>query len=290
MVSQLGCVSAVVFANALLRPGATGQNELLASATRELIRFQDSSTGAWPTLSEGERLSIETTAMAVHALATLKPKGYERVVRKAAEWLRSQQRDAHWSSDEGVDPIWLTVLVLDALELASVGCGGTLTFSPSERMQTRSSNSRPTPAQFRFDIALSFAGESRSLVNQVADTLAAKVGGTAVFYDEWYKSELARPNLDQFLQSVYFDRSRLIVVFMCEGYERKEWCGLEWRAIRDLIKRRRGEQVMFLKVNDCSLDGVFSIDGYIDCRHHTPPELADFILERLSTLEAESRI
>lgn len=47
---------------------------------------------------------------------------------------------------------------------------------------------------------------------------------------------------------------------------------------------------MFLKVNDCSLDGVFSIDGYIDCRHHTPPELADFILERLSTLEAESRI
>ena len=35
-----------------------------------------------------------------------------------------------------------------------------------------------------------------------------------VFYDRFHEAELARPNLDVYLQEIYHDRSRLVVVFL----------------------------------------------------------------------------
>jgi hypothetical protein len=55
------------------------------------------------------------------------------------------------------------------------------------------------------------------------------MGYQKVYYDEWYQAEMARPNMDSYLQSIYHDQSELIVPFLCEDYERKEWCGLECR-------------------------------------------------------------
>src|SRR5262245_42318555 len=96
-----------------------------------------------------------------------------------------------------------------------------------------------SPAPRRFRIALSFPGEHRQFVEQVAEQLAAVVGRESVLYDRFYEAEFARPDLDTYLQRLYHDESELIAVFLCADYERKEWCGLEWRAVRDLIKRRQ---------------------------------------------------
>lgn len=46
--------------------------------------------------------------------------------------------------------------------------------------------------------------------------------------------------------------------------------------------------MMFLKVDDVTPDGMFSLDGYIDCRQHTPAELAAFISERIKSLQEPS--
>jgi len=40
--------------------------------------------------------------------------------------------------------------------------------------------------------------------------------------------------------------------------------GLEWRSIRDLIKRHRTEDIMLLRFDDTEITGLFSTDGYID--------------------------
>ena len=44
----------------------------------------------------------------------------------------------------------------------------------------------------RFKVALSFPGEQRNYVLQVAELLASELGKNKVFYDAWYKAELAR--------------------------------------------------------------------------------------------------
>ena len=83
----------------------------------------------------------------------------------------------------------------------------------------------------RFQVALSFAGEHRAFVEQVAEHLAHGLGRDDVLYDRYYEAEFARPDLDVYLQSLYHDESELIAVFLCADYERKEWCGWKPAAI-----------------------------------------------------------
>lgn len=116
---------------------------------------------------------------------------------------------------------------------------------------------------------------------QVANALAERLGREQVFYDEWYTAELARLNLDTYLQAVYHDGAELIVPFLCADYERKKWCGLEWRAIRDLFEKRTDADIMPLRFDNTAIPGLFRIDGYIDLRQYTPEQTAGFILQRV---------
>jgi hypothetical protein len=136
----------------------------------------------------------------------------------------------------------------------------------------------------RFDVALSFPGQHRSLVAATADCLTQSIPRERIFYDHWYEHELARPNLDTYLQRIYHDDSRLVVVFLCTSYESKEWCGLEWRAIRDLIKRRKADEIMFVRLDPGVVTGVFSIDGYLDATNKNSAEIASGIFSRFNLL------
>jgi len=132
-----------------------------------------------------------------------------------------------------------------------------------------------------YQVALTFADEQRPLVSAVAEKLAADLGRDQVFYDRYHEAEVARPDLDVYLQEIYRDRSRLVVVFLGADYGRKEWCGLEWRAIRDLIKKKASEQIMLVRVDDGEVPGILGIDGYLDARGRTPADIAARILERV---------
>jgi hypothetical protein len=133
-----------------------------------------------------------------------------------------------------------------------------------------------------FKVAMSFPGEKREFVDDVVNVLRPILGTDAVFYDYDYQAQLARPNLDTLLQDIYRNKSGLIVVFLCKEYAQKQWCGLEWRAIRDIIKSKEDDRVMFVRFDNASIDGVFSIDGYIDGNNFSAKDVANFISERLA--------
>jgi tetratricopeptide (TPR) repeat protein len=118
-------------------------------------------------------------------------------------------------------------------------------------------------------------------VSAVAGHLAAEIGRERVLYDKFYEAEFAQPNLDTILQRLYHEESELVVVFLSSDYESKEWPGLEWRAIRDLIKKRQAPSIMLIRLDDAEISGVFSIDGYVSAKGRSPADLATLILERL---------
>lgn len=142
-------------------------------------------------------------------------------------------------------------------------------------------------ASRRFNVALSFPGEKRDFVSQVAEGLSERMGQGNVFYDTYFEHLLARPNLDIVLQKVYHDNSDLVVVFLCQEYDKKEWCGLEWRAVRDLIKKRRDEDIMLMRFDDSEISGLYSIDGYIDLSGRSPGEAVELICRRLESRSIE---
>jgi hypothetical protein len=140
-------------------------------------------------------------------------------------------------------------------------------------------------ASHDFKVGLSFPGEVRSFVRQVAHNLEAALGADCCFYDEYYTAQLARPNLDLLLQDVYANRCQLLVVFLCEAYERKAWCsGVEFRVVREMIKARENDRVMFVRMDDGAVNGVFSVDGAVDGRTHRPEEVARMIRLRSNLL------
>jgi hypothetical protein len=136
-------------------------------------------------------------------------------------------------------------------------------------------------SQRRFSVALSFPGERRGFVEQVASVLANHFGRERVLYDKYHEAEFAQPNLDTHLQHLYHDESDLIVVFLCAEYNEKEWCGLEWRAIRDLIKKRQSSRIMLLRFDNAEVPGLFSTDGYAPIGQRSPQEIVELIQKRV---------
>jgi hypothetical protein len=108
-------VASIVFANERIR--SSHSNDKLASEA--LLKHQDTK-GYWCCWAEDKEPAIDTTAMAVHALATRRPRGWKYAVSAARNWLWSvQDKSGCWIDFGCPDSVYLTVLVLDALELAA---------------------------------------------------------------------------------------------------------------------------------------------------------------------------
>ena len=71
---------------------------------------------------------------------------------------------------------------------------------------------------------------------------------------------------------------------ICKEYDVKEWCGLEFRAIRDLIKQRKDDEIMLVRLGEGDVKGIFGIDGYVPATGRPSNEVARLILERLEIL------
>lgn len=138
-----------------------------------------------------------------------------------------------------------------------------------------------TPSDKRFAVALSFAGEHRPFIAKIAELLAEKLGRGKVLYDGFLTAELARPNLDLYLTDLYRVQSELLVPFFSADYDCKEWYGLEWRQMRDILKKKGDDEIMPFLFDDSPIAGVLSIDGYVKVAERTPDDVASLILQRL---------
>ena len=141
----------------------------------------------------------------------------------------------------------------------------------------------------RFKIALSFAGEKRDFVKRVADLLAKDFGQTAILYDKFHEAEFARNGLSLYLPNLYNRDSNLIVVVVCPKYDEKEWTGLEWLAIHDLLQKRRRDEVMLCRFDHANVDGLFGGTGFVELDHMPPEEFTTLILERLALNEGNPK-
>jgi hypothetical protein len=145
------------------------------------------------------------------------------------------------------------------------------------------------PDSRRFKVAFSYPGEHRKRVEAIATILAFELGKESILFDKWHRAEFSIMDLELHLQKLYHDESDLVVCLLCKEYNDKEWCGLEWRSIRDRIKKRDRQHLMFLRLDNAEIPGLFSIDGYIDIRDLPDSEVASDIMTRLRMLDPDPR-
>lgn len=135
--------------------------------------------------------------------------------------------------------------------------------------------------ELRFKVAFSFPGELRNRVSEIVSYIKDELPTGSVFYDHDFTAQLARPNLDNLLQTVYLNNSDLIVVFLSGDYDKKMWCGIEWRAVRGSINNKSDHSLMFVRSDDTGIAGVFAYDGYVDLNRFNDKEIAGFVIERV---------
>src|ERR1044072_5612257 len=134
-----------------------------------------------------------------------------------------------------------------------------------------------TDDTFYFDVALSFAGEDREFVKQVAVFL--RENNIRVFYDEDEEVNLWGKDLGDALDEIYRIRSRFVVLFVSESYAKKMWTNHERKSSFARAISEKKEYVLPVRFDETELTGLSSTTAYLDLRKESPESLARKIIK-----------
>lgn len=139
-----------------------------------------------------------------------------------------------------------------------------------------------------YDVCLSFAGEDRNYVREVAAALQRS--GVKYFYDEYNPVDLWGKNLQEHLTAIYRDQSLFAVIFVSKHYAQKPWAVLERRAaLETAMKEYDREYVLPARFDDTELPGLLDTIGHVDLRTTSAVALADMIVRKLIA-EAKAKL
>ncbi|MDQ2709185.1 MAG: TIR domain-containing protein [Actinomycetota bacterium] len=132
---------------------------------------------------------------------------------------------------------------------------------------------------FTYDVALSFAGEQRSYVKQVAAALRRR--GIRPFYDDYEQATLWGKDLYEHLDWVYQKSARYCVLFASEAYARKVWTTHERRSAQARALTSNQEYVLPVRFDNTEIPGLRPTITYVDGLTTRPAKLAELIAAKL---------
>lgn len=133
--------------------------------------------------------------------------------------------------------------------------------------------------QTKFEIALSFAGENREYVDQVATLLRQK--GIKVFYDLFEEYNLWGKNLYDYLTDIYQNQAKFTILFISEDYSKKLWTNHERKAMQSRAFQESEEYILPVKFDETKIPGILPTIGYLDVRTRSPEQLVEIIERKL---------
>lgn len=136
-------------------------------------------------------------------------------------------------------------------------------------------------AKLQYDVAISFAGEDRTVAEELATSLLAKK--YRVFYDRFEQHALLGEDLGGYLPDVFSEQSRYCVIVVSDNYANKVWTRLEFRsAIAGAVfSGPRDAFVLPLRLDDTKLSGLHSTVGYLDLRVHDVREAVNLLVQKI---------
>ncbi len=133
--------------------------------------------------------------------------------------------------------------------------------------------------EYKYQVALSFAGEDREYVEIVANIL--KENGVSVFYDRFEQIDLWGRDLGIHFDYVYRRQSKYFIPFISKYYKEKVWTHYEVRTAITRAIENKEEYILPVKFDDTELEGIRSTIGYISIKNMSPEDLANLILQKL---------
>jgi len=132
---------------------------------------------------------------------------------------------------------------------------------------------------YLYDVALSFAGEDRDYVRQVADQL--RTNGIRVFYDEYERANLWGKELIEYLEDIYKNKSRFVIIFVSKSYLIKDWTNHERKSALNRAFENKQEYILPFRLDDTKLPGLHDSISYLPARNLPPDDICNIFLEKL---------
>ena len=134
-------------------------------------------------------------------------------------------------------------------------------------------------SDYQYDVCLSFAGEQRAYVEQVARIL--RDHSMSVFYDRYETAALWGKDLYEHLDWVYREAARYCVLFASADYAAKNWPTHERRSAQARALEQRHAYLLPARFDDTEIPGLPPTIAYIDLRENSPEQLADLLIRKL---------
>ena len=131
----------------------------------------------------------------------------------------------------------------------------------------------------QYQVALSFAGEQRSYVEEVARCLHER--SIAVFYDGFEKVSLWGQNGAEAFHQAFEQQAAYVVMFISQAYVDKAWTRHERRSAMSRAFGAQREYVLPVRFDDTSVPGLQEDVIFLRAEEHTPSQLAATIAEKL---------
>ena len=137
---------------------------------------------------------------------------------------------------------------------------------------------------YTYDVALSFAGEDRDIVREIAKKLKRKK--LKVFYDEFEETNLLGKDLYQYLHYIYKEAAIFCVVFISSSYMKKLWTHLELRAAQNRAFLENTEYILPLQLEpNIQIPGLADTIGYLDVNKYTTDQIVKIIYDKVCTVK-----
>ena len=119
-----------------------------------------------------------------------------------------------------------------------------------------------TDGEYEFDLAVSFAGENRTFVEEIV----RKLGGDEfkIFYDADYSVELWGEDNVEYLTKVYSKRARYVAMFISHHYAAKPWTNHERKSALSRALSERSAYILPIRLDDTELPGLLPTIGYLE--------------------------
>ncbi|MEY2508577.1 MAG: hypothetical protein QOH01_2906 [Verrucomicrobiota bacterium] len=140
-----------------------------------------------------------------------------------------------------------------------------------------------------YDVAFSFAGEDRQIVERIATRL--KQQNVSVFYDRDKQADMWGKNLQEYLTDIYLKRARFCIMFISQAYAEKMWTRQERRSAMARAMQQKQEYILPIRLDQTELEGLLPSVHYINLADSSEDEIVSFILEKLDrgTADVESQ-
>ena len=138
-----------------------------------------------------------------------------------------------------------------------------------------------------YQVALSFAGEQRDYVEEVAQHLARR--SVAVFYDGFEKVRLWGRHGTEVFHEAFAQHAAYVVMFISAAYVEKAWPRHERRSALARMVQEQDDYILPVRFDDTPVPGLPEDVLFWCASEYTPAQLSAMIAEKLGIMPSHGK-